>query len=69
MQTAKWPCNSQTTPIFGLPQITVWMVAVVGRGEGLEEGRGVGGELRRRVGKGLVGCFFIKNTQQNWKKK
>ena len=54
----------------------VWMVAVVGRGEGLEEGCGAGGELRRRVGKGLgrgvgclVGCFFIKNTQQNWKKK
>ena len=42
-----WRHNSEK---MGSPQITVWMVAVVGRGEGLGEGCGVGRELGRRVG-------------------
>ena len=71
-----WRHNSEK---MGLLQITVWMVAVVGRGEGLEDGRREGLGEGFGVGKGLglgvglfvgclVGCFFLKNTQQNGKR-
>ena len=53
---------------MGSPQITVWMVAVVGRGEGLGEGRGIGRKPRASCWRGTRSWSWVPSWMFLYKK-